>query len=169
MGSSVPERIVWAVDQVAAADRVLEIGCGAGHALALLRERMPRAEIVAIDRSALQVARARERAGVRVERMELDDAPEVLGAFDVVLAINVNAFWTAPSPSFASLARLLRPGGRALLVFEPPSASRLTAIREQLLTLLPAYGFAVDDVREAAFPCVCVVGRASPSHAPGGA
>jgi len=56
----------------------------------------------------------------------------VLGVFDPVLAINVNAFWTAPATSLASLARLLRPGGRAYLVYEPPSASRLNAVRPAL-------------------------------------
>jgi SAM-dependent methyltransferase len=170
---AVPQRITWAVEQLAGtpADRILEIGCGGGHALALIRARFPGAEVVAIDRSALQVARARElnRAAidegrVRVEQMELSDAPGVLGAFDAVLAINVNAFWTAPAPSLASLARLLRPGGRAFLVYEPPSAARLAVLRTQLCALLGEHGFEVEDVREAALGgshAVCIIGRAS--------
>jgi SAM-dependent methyltransferase len=162
---AVPRRITWAVEQLARtpADRILEIGCGAGHALPLIRARFPAADVTAIDRSPLQVARARVRDGrARVEQLELSDAPGVLGAFDAVLAINVNAFWTAQAPSLAALARLLRPGGRAFLVYEPPSASRLASLRKELCALLGEHGFTVEDVREEAFDAsrgVCIVAR----------
>lgn len=163
---AVPRRITWAVEQLAAAERILEIGCGGGHALALIRARFPAAEIIAIDRSALQVSRARELVGagrLRVKQMELADAPGVLGAFDAVLAVNVNAFWTAPAPSLASLARLLRPGGRAYLVYEPPSASRLADVRTRLTASLAEYGFDLEGVRETALGgshAVCMVALA---------
>jgi SAM-dependent methyltransferase len=169
---AVPQRIAWAVEQLAraTADRILEIGCGGGHALALIRARFPSAEIVAIDRSALQVARARElnreaiRDGrARVEQLELSDAPGVLGVFDAVLAINVNAFWTAPAPSFDALSRLLQTGGRTFLVYEPPSVSRLTAVRREISVALSELGFEVEDVIEAALGAshaVCIIGRA---------
>jgi SAM-dependent methyltransferase len=170
---AVPERITWAVEQLARApaDRILEIGCGGGHALALIRARFPGAEIVAIDRSALQAARARElnREAIddgraRVEELALADAPRALGAFDAVLAINVNAFWTEPAPSFASLARLLRPGGRAFLVYEPPTMSRLADLRTELCAALGEHGFELEDVSEAALRrshAVCIIGHAS--------
>jgi len=169
---AVPQCIAWAVEQLARApaNRILEIGCGGGHALALIRARFPAAEVIAIDRSALQVVRARElnRATItegraRVEQLELSEAPGVLGAFDAVLAVNVNAFWTAPAPSLASLAQLLRPGGRAFLVYEPPSATRLAAVRTQICALLGEHGLIVEDVHEAAFRAshgVCIVARA---------
>jgi SAM-dependent methyltransferase len=174
---AVPARITWAVEQLARTpvDRILEIGCGGGHAVALIRARFPGAEVTAIDRSALQVARARElnRAAtdegrVRVEQMELAGAPPVLGAFDAVLAINVNAFWTAPAPGLASLARLLRPHGRAFLVYEPPSVSRLAALRTELCAALREHGFDVEDVREAALGrshALCIIVHASPRDA----
>jgi SAM-dependent methyltransferase len=161
----VPERISWAVAQLPDAERILEIGCGGGHALALLCARFPRAEIVAIDRSALQAARARARIGeghARVEELALDDAPAALGAFNAVLAINVNSFWTDPAPSFASLSRLLRPAAAAYLVYEPPSDSRLSALRADLAQHAAAHGFSVDEVRETALRAsrgVCLVAR----------
>jgi SAM-dependent methyltransferase len=97
-----------------------------------------------------------------VEQLDLSDAPDVLGAFDAVLAVNVNAFWTAPAPSMASLARLLRSGGRAFLVYEPPSASRLAAIRREVSAALGEHGFQVEDVRQAALGAshaMCIIGR----------
>jgi cyclopropane fatty-acyl-phospholipid synthase-like methyltransferase len=111
----VPARLSWAVEQVDAPpmDHILEIGCGSGHAVALLHARLPGAIITAIDRSALQVDRARARnaaaiAGgrVRIEQVELADAPALLGTgrFRRVLAINVNAFWTDPAASLPAPA-----------------------------------------------------------------
>ena len=155
----VPARIDWAVAQLPdAPGAILEVGCGGGHALALLRARFPHADIAGIDRSALQAARAHAlNPAIRVEALALADAPAVLGEFGAVLAINVNAFWTDPAPSLASLALLLQPGGRAFLVYEPPSASRLADLRARLSALLAEQGFEVEEVREAAFGAVCIV------------
>lgn len=165
-----PERITWAVDQLPRPERVLEVGCGSGHALALICARFPDARATGIDRSAAQVERARARcrehitAGrALVERRTLDEAPAAYGAvFDAVLAVNVNAFWATPAPGFASLARLLRPGGRAFLVYEPPAASRADALRRGLAALADGHGFAVEDARETAFRAsrgLCIVCR----------
>ena len=156
--SRIPSRIRWAVSQLAVrpSDTVLEIGCGPGRAVGLICERLSKGTIVAIDRSALQVSRARAinraclAAGrARVEQLELLDAPAALGerAFAKVFAINVNAFWTDPSESFASLSRLVRRGGRAYLFYEPPSASVLRRLQTAMRELLPGHGFAVEDVR----------------------
>lgn len=158
----VPGRISWAVDQLAPSSRILEVGCAGGHALSLICARFPSAEVAAIDRSPLQAARARELNRIpitedrlRVEALALADAPALLGACDTVLAINVNAFWTEPAPSLASLSRLLLPGGRAFIVYDPPSASHLPEVRAHLVE----HGFAVEDVREAPSGAVCIVAR----------
>jgi SAM-dependent methyltransferase len=169
-----PERGAWAVAQLAAAPArdLLEIGCGPGHAVALLCASRAHGSVTAIDRSPLQVerARARNRAAVaagrvRIESLALGDAAAALGArrFDAALAINVNAFWTAPAPSLAAVAELLRPGGRVYLAYEPPSRSRASTLRDELTAALPAHGFVLEGVREAALRAgrgVCVVGRA---------
>ena len=168
-----PERILWAIDQLALgpSDDVLEVGCGGGHAVALLCERLRRGRVTAIDRSALQVARARERNAAwvgtgraRIEAMALEEAPGVLGRarFDRVLAINVNAFWTEPQSSIAALAQLLAPTGRVFLVWEPPTTARLRQMRQALPPVLADAGLRVEDVRTATFRRshgICIVGR----------
>lgn len=156
----IPARVRWAVAQLelSASARVLEIGSGPGHALGLVSERLRRGVVTGIDRSALQVRRAREHnaaaiaAGrVRVERLTLAEAPGALGeaAFHTLFAVNVNAFWTEPVPSLASALRLLRARGRLCLVYEPPSAARVAAWRRSLPVLLERHGWAVLDVRTA--------------------
>ena len=159
---AIPERIRWAVEQleVAPADRVLEIGSGPGHAVALVAERLRRGQVTGIDRSLVQVRKARARnadaiaAGrARIERLALDAAPRALGerAFQKVFAVNVNAFWTAPAPSITSARRLLRRGGHLYVIYEPPSAARLASVEATLPALFEAQGARLVEVRTVAF------------------
>lgn len=161
----IPERITWGVDQlhVRATDRILEIGCGGGHALALLCERVTRGSIVAIDRSALQVkqARARNRACIgrghaRVVLSSLGEAPDVLPGerFNRIFAINVNAFWTAPAVSLESVKRLLAPRGGLYLIYEPPSEGQLQKIRRSLESALAVKEIRVTTFRKGHGLCV---------------
>jgi SAM-dependent methyltransferase len=124
----------------------------------LVCQTLANGTITAIDRSATMVARARERnraqiaAGrARIEQQTLADADFSQGSlatpFDKVFAVNVNAFWTAPTPSFAAARRALGADGTLFLVFEPPSAERLRSLRRQLRLLLPVHGLRVDDER----------------------
>jgi SAM-dependent methyltransferase len=99
--------------------RVLEIGCGAGHALLLLAAKLPHGE-----RSPTQVAAARKRnPGVIVERLALESAVATFGKarFDRVLAINVNVLRMKPEASLPHVVALLRPGGALVLAWESPS------------------------------------------------
>jgi len=167
--STVPERLHWTVDllDLRPTDDVLEIGCGAGHAVALVCQRLERGTITAIDRSPIMVGRARERNRACIEsgRARVEQHALVDASFDrqfrKAFAINVNAFWTAPAPSLAALKRLLHPQGAAYLTYEPPTTSRLRQLRERLPSLLEENGFDVRDVRERRFAKaygICVIG-----------
>jgi SAM-dependent methyltransferase len=166
----VPERLRWTVELlgVQPTEHILEIGCGPGHAIALVCARLTRGTITAIDRSATMVARARARnegclaAGrARIEHQALTEA--MLGRhFGKVFAVNVNAFWTAPAPSLAALRRLLQPAGAAYLVYEPPTAARLREVRHWLPARLEEHGFRVADLQLQSFRAsqgLCVIGR----------
>jgi protein-L-isoaspartate O-methyltransferase len=68
--TTIPDRVVWAVEQLAIQprDRVLEIGCGPGLAVSLVCAELGTGSITAIDRSPLQVAKARARNRNSIER-----------------------------------------------------------------------------------------------------
>lgn len=167
----IPERVTWAVEMLGArpSDHVLEIGCGPGHAVGLLCERLTRGTVTAIDRSALQVSRARERnqaciaAGrARIEHATLTSCDAGVRRFDRILAINVNAFWTDPAPTFASVRRLLRPRGTLVVVYEPPSPAAVRKLASGMRALFDDHELNVEGIRDQAFRKshgLCIVGR----------
>lgn len=152
MARPVPDRIRLAVDALDLRPdaRVLEVGCGTGVAAALLCARVPDGHVTALDRSATAVAHAERRLARWLEAGVADVAERDLAAFhgdgrpyDVVLAINVNVFWTGPaSAEVARLAELLADDGVAHLWFEAPPGGDAEEPGERARAALAAGGLA---------------------------
>jgi ArsR family transcriptional regulator len=97
---------------------VADLGCGTGDLSARLARHVR--AVHAVDRSAAMLRAARRRvAGLDnvvlhqsdLERLPLEDA-----SCDVALLVLVLAYATDPRPVLAEAARVLRPGGRAVVV-----------------------------------------------------
>ena len=164
----------WAVQllDVQPTDRVIELGCGPGVAIAALATRAIRGLVVGVDHSQVMIRQARRRnwAAVRAGRVRLIHTPvERLsisdGPFDAALAVNTVGMWPDPIARLRELARLLQPGGRIALVSQPrcPGATAATsaAAANELAALLTDAGF--QHVRTETLdldpPAVYVVGR----------
>ncbi|PRX49475.1 methyltransferase family protein [Prauserella shujinwangii] len=144
----------WAVRllDVQPTDRVIELGCGPGVALAALATRAPRGLVVGVDHSRVMIrqARRRNRLATRAGRVRLVHTPvESLsisdGPFDAALAVNTVGMWRDPTARLRELARLLRPGGRIAVVSQPrcPGATAATsaAAAHELADQLAEAGF----------------------------
>jgi ubiquinone/menaquinone biosynthesis C-methylase UbiE len=114
----------WTVSLLALTptDRVLEIGCGAGHALELAAREVPSGQAVGIDLSLTMVRAARRRnapairAGtIVVEQADVTRLPFGENQFDKLFSIHSIYFWPDRAGALAELRRVLRPGGMLAL------------------------------------------------------
>jgi ArsR family transcriptional regulator len=97
---------------------VADLGCGTG---ALTAELAPHvARVVAVDRSAAMLRAARRRTGaarnVELHEADLAALPLPDASCDAALLVLVLAYQEDPAPVLAEAARILRPGGRLVVL-----------------------------------------------------
>jgi ubiquinone/menaquinone biosynthesis C-methylase UbiE len=109
----------WLVALAAIAEigprRVLDAGCGAGDFALLIASP----EVVAIDSSPAMIERAQTR-GLDARYAEIEDLPFAEGEFDVVTCNWVLYHLQELDRGLAELARVLRPGGRFVGIYNAP-------------------------------------------------
>ncbi len=113
------QRNLWVVSllDVAPADRVLEIGFGAGIAIQALGRIVTQGQIFGVDASEIMVRKAAKRnaALVRAGRVDLalgsvDEFP-AFGTLDKIFAVNSLGFWPDPPERLKELRRGCGPAG----------------------------------------------------------
>lgn len=77
--------------------------------------------LVGVDAS---IAVPQRIAGAKLVRAEAASLPFTNESFDGLASVSVLHFWPRLEPVLAEFARVLRFGGRLVLVFEPPGALR---------------------------------------------
>jgi S-adenosylmethionine-diacylgycerolhomoserine-N-methlytransferase len=121
-------------------ERVLEVECGDGDGALFLAREFPRARVRGVDACAERVARATARVGLDPEgRIAFKQGgprrlPFPDGHFDLVVQ-------AAGRPAVAEAARVLRPGGRLLLVHGERPSGRLGLRRRWTDRALARGGF----------------------------
>lgn len=146
------ERNVWAIDLLEACptDHILEIGFGPGWAIQQLAPRVAEGFVAGVDASAAMLAQARQRnaAAVRAGRVELCCGPNAPlpypeARFDKAFTVNSTQFWPDLPAGLRELRRVLKPGGRVIVTYQPPygTAEEARALGQQLAARLPEAGF----------------------------
>lgn len=108
-------------------DRILEVGFGPGVDLKRLAQAVgPKGFVGGVDVSAgmVRMAARRNRAFVREGRVILQqagatDLPYTDGSFGGAYSVNSAQFWPDLPRGLAEIARVLRPGGRAVVAVQP--------------------------------------------------
>lgn len=170
-------RNLWAVEllEVAPGDRVLEIGCGPGVALAAIARRATGGRIVGLDHSPVMVRQAvrRNRDAVARGLLEvrlggMEQLAAFQGLFDKILAVNVIQFLSDKEEAVKALREVTAPGGRLAIVHQPRNtgATRADALRtadevHQLMTRAGYSSIRVDELPLRPAPAFCVLGTAA--------
>jgi ubiquinone/menaquinone biosynthesis C-methylase UbiE len=119
--------------------RILDVGCGGGQFALRLADRFTDIELVGVDLSPDQVARARKRTSGRVQLSFLEgsalDLPFAAEAFDLVYSVGSLKHWPDPELGLRECARVAKSGAR-LFVMEGDRGCR----HEDLLELGAAWG-----------------------------
>lgn len=101
--------------------RVLDVGCGTGQFAEKMRQALPNARIVGVDlvegMLSKGLARWREHAGhVSPVQGDSERLPFADGSFDVVTCANSFHHYPHQDRAVKEMKRVLRPGGRLILV-----------------------------------------------------
>jgi len=171
----------WTLDllDLRPTDRVLEIGCGPGHAIRQAARLASEGHVAGLDHSPamLRQAQTRNAAAIREERVDLRlfDVSQPLpyndGAFDKIYAVQMLYFLPGPLPVLRDLRRVLAPGGLLAMTARAPETlaqSRFAQtgvyklLREpQIKALFQNAGFESVRIERAQFergPAICALG-----------
>jgi ubiquinone/menaquinone biosynthesis C-methylase UbiE len=105
--------------QGVAAPLVVDVGCGTGRLLTRLRAAFPAAALIGVDAAAGMIAVASSKpalAGMRLQVSSADALPLEDASCDVVVSTVSFHHWSDQAAGLREVARVLRPGGRVVLV-----------------------------------------------------
>jgi SAM-dependent methyltransferase len=119
--------------------RLLDVGCGTGHHLAELGGRG--FEVSGVDGSAEMLDHARRlNPGRDLRVADVEALPFADATFDVVLSVEVLRYLPRPRQAIAEMARVLKPGGMALVTAAPLFSLNAYPVVNRLALLLPLPG-----------------------------
>jgi SAM-dependent methyltransferase len=116
----------WIQNECSPPRSILEIGCGSGALLRELLAAWPDAKGYGIDPALSDVDRSDNR--IRLERGFVEDIPETLRGFDLIIAVNVIEHLPSPDKFISSLRSRLAPNGSVVIVcpaVDPPNVELL--------------------------------------------
>lgn len=145
----------WTIEQlhIQPDHRILDLGCGAGDALAQMLRVFEHVHVTGLDRSPTIVRSALRRNRTDVQAGRADVVEGDLGTlpfpdaqFDRVFSIHTLYFWEDVPAVLAEIERVLAPGGSFVITYCDGKAdvtwdSIASIVREQFIPAASALGF----------------------------
>ena len=149
----------WGLQRVpiAAQSVVLDVGCGGGQTMRTISAAAIEGRVEGVDYSPASVAVSRETnaaaiaAGrAQVQQASASNLPFRDRTFDVVTAVETHYYWPDLAHDFREVLRVLKPGGRFLIVAETYRGSRLDWLHRPVMRgVLRANYLTLDEHRAA--------------------
>jgi ubiquinone/menaquinone biosynthesis C-methylase UbiE len=117
----------WGLQQLAVPKNavILDVGCGGGATVRSLAALAPDGKVVGLDYSAASIAVSQqtnvqeiEAGRVQIEQGSVAALPFKDGTFDVVTAVETHYYWPDLAANVREVQRVLKPGGRFVLIAE---------------------------------------------------
>ena len=117
----------WALCHVniKSGDHVLDVGCGGGRTVSKLCEMVGNGKVYGIDYSDLCIKKAEKLnhknvlcGKVKLQKATVSALPFDSEKFDLVTAVETYYFWPDKLNDLREIWRVLKPGGKIMLVFE---------------------------------------------------
>jgi SAM-dependent methyltransferase len=141
--------------QIGKSFTILDVGCGGGRTIAKLAALAPEGKVYGIDYSAESVAASRrENASAIAEgRVEIEQAPVSHlpfpdDRFDLVTAVETQYYWPHPVEDMREIRRVVKPGGRVLLILETYKGGRFGLVKGAVMKVLMSKHLTLEQHRE---------------------
>jgi SAM-dependent methyltransferase len=147
----------WGLQQVPLEKRftMLDVGCGGGRTIQKLAAIASEGKVYGIDHSAASVAAARGANArwlaehrVDIQQGSVSALPFPDGMFDVVTAVETHYYWPDLVADLREIWRVLKPGGRLVIIAETYKGRRFDAFFRPAMKLLRATYLSVSEHRE---------------------
>jgi ubiquinone/menaquinone biosynthesis C-methylase UbiE len=147
----------WGLHQVTIESdfNILDIGCGGGRTLEKLAVIASRGKVYGVDYAEGSIAASREhnaqliQAGrVVVQKASVSRLPFADNTFDLVTAIETQYYWTDLPGDMREILRVLKPGGKLIVVAEMYKGGKYDRVKWPVMWLLRSSHLSVIDHQE---------------------
>jgi len=134
---------------------ILDVGCGGGRTVHKLATIASEGQVYGIDYSAASVAASRRTNTTWIQSGRVDirlgsvsKLPFADGLFDLVTAVETHYYWPDLAADVREILRVLKPGGRLLVIAETYKGNRFGAVQGVVMRSLRASFLTVQEHRD---------------------
>jgi SAM-dependent methyltransferase len=146
----------WGLQHVAIEKHftILDVGCGGGRTIRKHAIASSEGMVYGVDYAAGSVAASRaenrdaiEKGRVLIERASVSQLPFPDAKFDLVSAVETIYYWPDPARDLQEILRVLKPGGRVIVICETYIGGRWSSFKSPAMKLLRAKNFTMDEYK----------------------
>jgi ubiquinone/menaquinone biosynthesis C-methylase UbiE len=134
---------------------ILDVGCGGGRTIRKHAAAASEGMVYGVDYAAGSVAASRaenreaiEKGRVQIERASVSQLPFPDNKFDLVSAVETIYYWPDPVRDLQEILRVLKPGGRVIVICETYIGGRWSSFKAPAMKLLRAKNFTTDEYKQ---------------------
>ena len=147
----------WGLEQVTIEKnfRILDIGCGGGRTIQKLAAIATEGVVYGVDYASgsVAVSRSKNKELIKMGRVEIHEGsvsqlPFPDSLFDLALAVETQYYWPDLVNDMKEVRRVLKPGGRLVVIAETYKGGRLDQLKAPAMKLLKSTHLSAADQRE---------------------